>query len=450
MYTQAEKEKQKLLYLITSLGLGFSGVFRHIVHNAFYKSSLPSQSSFSGYFFLMAEGLVYILIPIALIYFYNSGCKDEFKRCKIPASYIFYDTGINAVSSLAVNAIICIVFFVLSFSGHHGRKLTGYDSGNVIPAFSFFPQILLEIVINCLFWRTYFKKYEKKNIASESLAEAKLCGTAKDASVRALLVTIFTVAGYNIFLTLQAILCNPIARKLTMSTDYTEFVLYSRLLSFGRSTFALVGIVIGILVYNLICKNRKEYKVPILGITYTLIAISCSNVIVNLSDGIYSLISNAFPEIYNVIKATAIGSMLYAIPSALGLISLFALSMLIWVAWFKNTLNVQKAVKTPLPNESTNQYAAQNSVQNCAPAYTQYQQSALAASPENARSNKSRGVAAVLCFFFGTLGIHRFYVGKIGTGLIWLFTLGFFGIGDIVDFIMIICGSFKDSEGKKL
>lgn len=34
------------------------------------------------------------------------------------------------------------------------------------------------------------------------------------------------------------------------------------------------------------------------------------------------------------------------------------------------------------------------------------------------RSDKSRGVAAVLCFFLGGLGIHRFYVGKIGTGLL--------------------------------
>ena len=62
-------------------------------------------------------------------------------------------------------------------------------------------------------------------------------------------------------------------------------------------------------------------------------------------------------------------------------------------------------------------------------------------------SAMSKGVAAVLCFFFGGLGIHRFYVGKIGTGVIWLFTLGVFGIGVIVDFIMILCGSFKDGTG---
>lgn len=62
-------------------------------------------------------------------------------------------------------------------------------------------------------------------------------------------------------------------------------------------------------------------------------------------------------------------------------------------------------------------------------------------------SPKSKGMAAVLCFFLGGLGIHRFYVGKVGTGLLWLFTFGLFGIGIIVDFIMILCGAFKDSTG---
>lgn len=63
-------------------------------------------------------------------------------------------------------------------------------------------------------------------------------------------------------------------------------------------------------------------------------------------------------------------------------------------------------------------------------------------------SDKKRLPALLLCFFFGALGIHRFYVGKVGTGILWLLTAGVFGIGILVDFIMIIVGSFKDKYGK--
>jgi TM2 domain-containing membrane protein YozV len=66
---------------------------------------------------------------------------------------------------------------------------------------------------------------------------------------------------------------------------------------------------------------------------------------------------------------------------------------------------------------------------------------------KNMESTKSRLTTLLLCFFVGTLGIHRFYVGKTGTGILWLFTLGFCGIGTLVDLIMIIVGSFTDSEG---
>ena len=62
-------------------------------------------------------------------------------------------------------------------------------------------------------------------------------------------------------------------------------------------------------------------------------------------------------------------------------------------------------------------------------------------------SSKSRITAIVLCFFLAALGIHRFYVGKIGTGLIWMFTAGCFGIGWLVDFISLLLGSFSDCHG---
>ena len=63
---------------------------------------------------------------------------------------------------------------------------------------------------------------------------------------------------------------------------------------------------------------------------------------------------------------------------------------------------------------------------------------------------KSKMVALLLCIFLGGLGIHRFYVGKIGTGIIWLLTGGCFGIGYIVYFVMIASGKFTDKAGNAL
>ena len=56
----------------------------------------------------------------------------------------------------------------------------------------------------------------------------------------------------------------------------------------------------------------------------------------------------------------------------------------------------------------------------------------------------------LLCFLFGVFGAHRFYVGKIGTGILQLVTIGGLGIWAMIDLIIIIVGAFTDKEGKKI
>ena len=58
--------------------------------------------------------------------------------------------------------------------------------------------------------------------------------------------------------------------------------------------------------------------------------------------------------------------------------------------------------------------------------------------------------AFLLCFFLGCFGIHRFYAGKIGSGILQFLTLGGLGIWALIDFVMIIMGAFTDKDGRKI
>ena len=53
----------------------------------------------------------------------------------------------------------------------------------------------------------------------------------------------------------------------------------------------------------------------------------------------------------------------------------------------------------------------------------------------------------LLSFFLGGLGVDRFYVGKIGTGILKLVTVGGFGIWWLIDWIMILLDKFTDKDG---
>ncbi len=65
-------------------------------------------------------------------------------------------------------------------------------------------------------------------------------------------------------------------------------------------------------------------------------------------------------------------------------------------------------------------------------------------------SQKSRKISLVLCIFLGFIGAHQFYVKKVGMGFVYLFTVGLFGIGWIVDIVRIATSSFRDADGLAL
>lgn len=63
---------------------------------------------------------------------------------------------------------------------------------------------------------------------------------------------------------------------------------------------------------------------------------------------------------------------------------------------------------------------------------------------------KSYTATLLLSFFLGILGIHRFYTGYIGLGIIQLLTLGGCGLWTLIDFISICFNNYKEANGQEL
>ena len=69
------------------------------------------------------------------------------------------------------------------------------------------------------------------------------------------------------------------------------------------------------------------------------------------------------------------------------------------------------------------------------------------AAPQRGLSPKSWVATLLLSIFLGELGIDRFYLGKVGTGILKLVTLGGFGIWWLIDIILTIAGAATDKQG---
>ncbi len=65
-------------------------------------------------------------------------------------------------------------------------------------------------------------------------------------------------------------------------------------------------------------------------------------------------------------------------------------------------------------------------------------------------SDKKKRTALLLCIFLGWMGAHYFYVGRIGRGIVSLFTFNLFGIGWIIDIFRVALGGFRDNVGAPL
>lgn len=95
------------------------------------------------------------------------------------------------------------------------------------------------------------------------------------------------------------------------------------------------------------------------------------------------------------------------------------------------------AAPSPVPQQSQN--VAQNVTFQVAPTYAM-----------RGPSPKNRTLVLGICIFLGIIGIHRFYVGKVGTGILYFLTFGIFGIGWIIDIFMILAGNFSDNFGNPI
>ena len=65
-------------------------------------------------------------------------------------------------------------------------------------------------------------------------------------------------------------------------------------------------------------------------------------------------------------------------------------------------------------------------------------------------SDKSRLAALLLCLILGPFGAHRYYAGKIATGLLMMVTGGGLSIWWMIDLVVIIVGLFKDKSGRQI
>ncbi|RLU01607.1 TM2 domain-containing protein [Ketobacter sp.] len=74
----------------------------------------------------------------------------------------------------------------------------------------------------------------------------------------------------------------------------------------------------------------------------------------------------------------------------------------------------------------------------------------MSVEPKRPKSRRKILPALLLCLVFGLFGTHRFYVGKVGTGILQMLTLGGLGFWVLFDAVLLVLGKFVDAQGAQL
>lgn len=101
------------------------------------------------------------------------------------------------------------------------------------------------------------------------------------------------------------------------------------------------------------------------------------------------------------------------------------------------------SIKTTTPEEVTSKIVSKKTFK--AINNTKYKKATNSAS---SGGGKSQVVALILAILLGGIGIHRFYLGHIGMGILYLLTGGLCGIGWLIDIILIATGSLEPKDGR--
>lgn len=232
--------------------------------------------------------------------------------------------------------------------------------------------------------------------------------------------SVFMIVIVQILMTILPALSNTISGLVVNSYVEQFSVTMTSAVSFLVNALVLI---VGLVICILFAMTQKSDVNKIIFVTSCLVGKTLCNAITNFLSGVIWL---AFAN-------EKIDTMQVGLMDAIVLILGFIFSAIISAVAFIMLINLFKEKR-----ENENAINDEN-LENAA-------QEVVFINP----NPKSKTVAALLCFFFGLLGIHRFYCGKIGTGILWFLTAGLFGIGSFIDFLLILFGAFKDGNGFEL